>query len=117
MRSPDGTIGAVPGANEDGSYALHLVALSPTGELLYASGGRLFQIVPGHPPLLLAAGLGPWDARRTGGGTNTVRFLDGHWLLAVGSTLYLQTRQRPPAPAAGPALGGTAGTLGAASGD
>jgi hypothetical protein len=95
LRSPDGEVGEVPGGNPGGSPALHLVALGPTGELLYAAGDRLYQVAAGRRPLLLAAGVGPWDPRRTGGAANTVRFLDGHWLLAIGRRLYLQNRQPP----------------------
>ncbi len=99
LRAPDGLLRSVSTAPA-ASANLHLVALSPNGQVLYAINNRLYLGRLGSQPRLLADGLGGWDSQRTGGQRNTARYLAGHWYLGARGTLYVLANQvlRPVGP-------------------
>jgi hypothetical protein len=71
-----------------------VIALSPTGTVLFAIADTLYLASLHRPVELLAAGVGDWESRRQLGLHNAVNYLDAHWLLGAGPTVYLRRSTR-----------------------
>jgi hypothetical protein len=71
-----------------------VIAVSPTGTVLFAIADTLYLASLHHPVELLAAGVGDWESERQPGLHNAVSYLDAHWLLGAGPTVYLRRSTR-----------------------
>jgi hypothetical protein len=71
-----------------------VIALSPTGTVLFAIADTLYLASLHQPVEMLASGVGDWESRRQLGLHNAVSYLDAHWLLGAGTTVYLRQSTR-----------------------